>query len=268
MSASIDTANAGGPLGLRREDLSSLSDDEWSFMCKLEAIPGRASLYEFVSARQGKRELYEFVQELRQLRACMAADPLPEEVMVTVFMNGLALGEARRAVFQSEPRSLEEAMYVAQRADHYDRLARGLPVGRQAGPQDTVGDPEPMDLTLSEEHLNALEAPTWRIVRMTERHVVAPLQSVIFALLEASVTPKELSLVEANRGRSARLPLDSAIDYSPSEKATLLVPVTQCIYWIADVRYLGTTILHSFSEQKMGLQAEDNGQQWRAVQQV
>ncbi|KAJ0396703.1 hypothetical protein P43SY_008420 [Pythium insidiosum] len=122
---------------------------------------------QFLSARQGKRELYEFVQELRQLRACMAADPLPEEVMVTVFMNGLALGEARRAVFQSEPRSLEEAMYVAQRADHYDRLARGLSwatrpwplVGdRPAGPQDTAGDPEPMDLTLSEEHLNALEA--------------------------------------------------------------------------------------------------------------
>ncbi|KAJ0390996.1 hypothetical protein P43SY_011240 [Pythium insidiosum] len=113
---------------------------------------------QFPSARQDKRELYEFVQELRQLRACMAADPLPEEVMVTVFMNGLALGEARRAVFQSEPRSLEEAMRVAQRADHYDRLARGLPVGRQAGPQDTVGDPEPMDLTLSKEHLNALEA--------------------------------------------------------------------------------------------------------------
>ncbi|KAJ0396676.1 hypothetical protein P43SY_007166 [Pythium insidiosum] len=32
-----------------------------------------------------------------------------------------------------------------------------------------------------------------------------------------------------SEGRSA---LDPAIDYSPSEKATLLVPVTQCIYWM------------------------------------
>ncbi|GLE03391.1 hypothetical protein PINS_up012293 [Pythium insidiosum] len=102
------------------------------------------------------------------------------------------------------------------------------------------------------------DAVDWELVRRAvlfrlERHVFAPLQSVIYALLEASVTPEDLSLFEANRAflatqpqaffdiaashaspsewRSARLLLDSVDDYSlPSEKAALLVQVAQCIY--------------------------------------
>ncbi|KAJ0394382.1 hypothetical protein P43SY_007043 [Pythium insidiosum] len=98
----------------------------------------------------------------------------------------------------------------------------------------------------------------WELVRRAvlfrlEQHVFVPLQAVIYALLEASVTPEDLSLFEANRSflaaqpqsyfdiaashespsqwRSARLLLDSVDDYSlPSEKAAMLVQVAQCIY--------------------------------------
>ena len=52
----------------------------------------------FLASRQGKKELGDYVQELRTLIAGMAADPLPEVVTVTVFMEGLRTGVARTEV--------------------------------------------------------------------------------------------------------------------------------------------------------------------------
>ena len=40
----------------------------------------------FVASRHGKKELGDYVQELRTVIAGMAADPLPEVVTATVFM--------------------------------------------------------------------------------------------------------------------------------------------------------------------------------------
>jgi hypothetical protein len=60
----------------------------------------------FLSTRQGKKELVDFVQELRTLIAGMTADPLPEVVTVTVFMEGLRTGVARTEVFRVHPTSL------------------------------------------------------------------------------------------------------------------------------------------------------------------
>ena len=57
----------------------------------------------FVASRQGKRELGDYVQELRTLIAGMAADPLLEVVTVTVFMEGLRTGVSRTEVFSGSP---------------------------------------------------------------------------------------------------------------------------------------------------------------------
>ena len=43
-------------------------------------------LSSFLSTRQGKNELTDYVQELRTLMAAMQSDPLPETVYVTVLM--------------------------------------------------------------------------------------------------------------------------------------------------------------------------------------
>ena len=48
----------------------------------------------FLSACQGKKELSDYVQELRTLIAAMQLDPLPEMVLVTIFMEGLRTGVA------------------------------------------------------------------------------------------------------------------------------------------------------------------------------
>ena len=106
---------------------------------------------QFMQAVQGKRELYAYVQELRQLRATMAANPLPEEVMVTVFMNGLAPGVARWEVHRREPQTLEEAIYIAQREEHCHRQAQGLPHIPSPTRAPPTGGAEPMDLGSAEQ---------------------------------------------------------------------------------------------------------------------
>ena len=112
----------------------------------------------FLSCVQGKRELYEYVQELRQLRASIASSPLPEEVMVTVFLNGLAQGPVRLEVHRKEPQTLEEAIAVAQREDYCLRQARGLPLApsNMASPAAACG-PEPMDLSAVEQRRPAVQ---------------------------------------------------------------------------------------------------------------
>ncbi|CEG48403.1 Retrotransposon gag domain [Plasmopara halstedii] len=67
----------------------------------------------FLAARQGNNELVDFVQEMRFLITGMAADPLPEAVTMTVFMEGLRTGLARMEVFRVQPSPLEEAEDVA-----------------------------------------------------------------------------------------------------------------------------------------------------------
>ena len=48
----------------------------------------------FLSARQGKKELSDYVQEMKTLIAAIHRDPLPEMVLVTIFMEGICTGVA------------------------------------------------------------------------------------------------------------------------------------------------------------------------------
>ncbi|KAG3133638.1 hypothetical protein PC128_g26311 [Phytophthora cactorum] len=54
----------------------------------------------FLATRQGKKELLDYVQELRTLIAGTAADSLPEAVTLTVFTEGLRTSAARTEVFR------------------------------------------------------------------------------------------------------------------------------------------------------------------------
>ena len=67
----------------------------------------------FLSTRQGKNELTDYVQELKTLMAAMQSDPLPDTVYVTVFMEGLRTGVARTEVFRVHPSTFEEAVSIA-----------------------------------------------------------------------------------------------------------------------------------------------------------
>jgi len=103
---------------------------------------------QFLATRQGKKELLDYVQELRTLIAGMASSPLPEVVTVTVFMEGLRTGAARTEVFRVHPASFEEAVNVALNAEHNFKSAR---LGWSAGSAGSSSGPEPMDLSQAEE---------------------------------------------------------------------------------------------------------------------
>ncbi|KAG2945890.1 hypothetical protein PC117_g8064 [Phytophthora cactorum] len=57
-----------------------------------------------------KKELLDYVQELRALIAGTAADPLPEAGTLTVFMERLRTSAARTEVLRVHPTSFEEAV--------------------------------------------------------------------------------------------------------------------------------------------------------------
>eukprot|EP00644_Phytophthora_capsici_P009581 jgi/Phyca11/71495/gw1.13.810.1 len=78
----------------------------------------------FLATRQGKKELMDYVQELRTLIAGMASSPLPEAVAVTVFMGGLRAGADRTEVFRVHPASFKEAVNVALNAEYNFKSAR------------------------------------------------------------------------------------------------------------------------------------------------
>ncbi|KAG2920212.1 hypothetical protein PC114_g6173 [Phytophthora cactorum] len=101
----------------------------------------------FLATRQGKKELLDYVQELRTLIAGTAVGPLPEVVTLTVFMEGLCTSAARTEVFRVHPTSFEEAVNVALNAKHSFRSARP---GWYAGSAGSSNGPEPMDLSYAE----------------------------------------------------------------------------------------------------------------------
>jgi hypothetical protein len=120
----------------------------------------------FLSTRQGKKELVDFVQELRTLIAGMAADPLPEVVTVTVFMEGLRTGVARTEVFCVHPASFEEAVNVALNAEFNFTSARLGWTASQAsssGASDASNGAVPMDLSYAEDEEAELQAAEQRI---------------------------------------------------------------------------------------------------------
>ncbi|KAE9017806.1 hypothetical protein PR002_g13280 [Phytophthora rubi] len=86
----------------------------------------------------------------------MFADPLPEAVTVTVFMDGLRTGVARTEVFRNRPTSFEEAVSVALNAEHnYFKSAR---LGWSAPSASSSSGPEPMDLSYAEDEEAELRA--------------------------------------------------------------------------------------------------------------
>ncbi|KAG2787000.1 hypothetical protein PC129_g6267 [Phytophthora cactorum] len=78
----------------------------------------------FLATRQGKKELLDYVQELRTLIAGTAADPLPEAVTLTVFIEGLRTSADRTEVFRVHSTSFEEPVSVALNAEYNFRSAR------------------------------------------------------------------------------------------------------------------------------------------------
>jgi hypothetical protein len=88
----------------------------------------------FLSLKQGKKELHEYVEEVRLLIASMATNPLPEDVKITVFMEGLRVGPARTQLFRVSNDTLEEAIQAALTEEYsHNQAKHPLPYPSRSG---------------------------------------------------------------------------------------------------------------------------------------
>ncbi|POM68840.1 Gag protein [Phytophthora palmivora] len=79
-----------------------------------EASPGKitsiASVSNFFACKQGKRQLYEYIQEKRVLAESLVGNPLPEHIKVTVLMDSLKVGPSRTQLFRVHASTMKEAI--------------------------------------------------------------------------------------------------------------------------------------------------------------
>ncbi|OWZ14113.1 hypothetical protein PHMEG_00012447, partial [Phytophthora megakarya] len=96
----------------------------------------------------------------------MFADPLPEAVTTTVFIDGVRIGVTRTEIFRSWSASFEEAVTVALNAEYNFKSAHASWSTPSAS---TPEDPKPMDLSSAEEQVAALRAEVVELRASTQR---------------------------------------------------------------------------------------------------
>uniref|UniRef100_H3H624 Retrotransposon gag domain-containing protein n=1 Tax=Phytophthora ramorum TaxID=164328 RepID=H3H624_PHYRM len=87
----------------------------------------------FLACKQGRRELHEYIQEMRELTASLVGNPLHEHIKVTVFVDGLRVGSARTQLFRVQASTLEEAIQIALQEEYSHRQARCVAWGLHSG---------------------------------------------------------------------------------------------------------------------------------------
>ncbi|POM75099.1 LOW QUALITY PROTEIN: Gag protein [Phytophthora palmivora] len=78
----------------------------------------------FLACKQGKRELHEYIQEMRVLAASLVGNPLPEHIKLTVLMDGLKVGPSRTQLFRVQANTMEKAIQIALQEEYSHRQAR------------------------------------------------------------------------------------------------------------------------------------------------
>ncbi|POM77854.1 LOW QUALITY PROTEIN: Gag protein, partial [Phytophthora palmivora] len=78
----------------------------------------------FLACKQGKRELHEYIQEMRVLAASLVGNPLPEHIKVTVFMDSLKVGPSRTQLFRVHANTMDEAIQIALQEVYSHRQTR------------------------------------------------------------------------------------------------------------------------------------------------
>ncbi|KAF4147442.1 Retroviral aspartyl protease [Phytophthora infestans] len=145
-----------------REATSPGCFTSWAQLCEQLRAAFLPANYEycqrsrFLACKQGRRELHEYVQEIRELTASLVGNPLNEHIKMTVFMDGLRVGPARTQLFRVQSSTLEEAIQVALQEEYSHRQARtpasAWPGSSMSAPGRTSPNgPVPMELGSAEQ---------------------------------------------------------------------------------------------------------------------
>ena len=93
----------------------------------------------FLSLRQGKMSMRDYVQMARHLASCIVTHPMDMYTQVNVFVDGMREGQTRLSLERAEPATLEEAFAIALREDFRVTKAYTKPsvvtAVRSAGPE-------------------------------------------------------------------------------------------------------------------------------------
>ena len=108
----------------------------------------------FLAIKQGKRSLYDYVQEARSLVADITQDPMDQATQVSVFLSGLRPGPVRAQLFRAYPTTLDAAANMAMQEDFASRQSEvpgqqfPKPFKTHHPPQDE--GPTPMEICSTE----------------------------------------------------------------------------------------------------------------------
>lgn len=101
----------------------------------------------FLSCKQGKRSVYEYVQELRKLAASMVGEEFSESIKITILMEGMNVGPARTQLFRVNPTSFEEALRIALEEDDSQKRSGSRKNPIETGADSGAQGAAPMDLS-------------------------------------------------------------------------------------------------------------------------
>ena len=111
--------------------------------------PPRAELRarsEILRIKQGKRDVHSYIQYIRHLTSCITVDPLNQQTLITLFMQGLTDGPVKTYLFRLEFNTLEEAIRVAEQENFSEKQANANSNSYRPSRRQENGGPEPMDL--------------------------------------------------------------------------------------------------------------------------
>ena len=100
---------------------------------------------QFLSLRQGKSDLYGYIQRARYLVAGITSEPLQEQTKLTVFLNGLNQGPVRMYLYRSKLESMEHAIALSLEEDFSQKAANRVGFGRSDSSDKS--DSDKMDLS-------------------------------------------------------------------------------------------------------------------------
>lgn len=106
------------------------------------------SRQQFLAVKQGKRSLYDYIQEVRSLVSDVVQNPIDPATQVSVFLGGLQSGPVRTQLFRAYPSSLEEAINLALQEEFSFRQSHAQSQGfaNNFRAQRASDGPSPMDI--------------------------------------------------------------------------------------------------------------------------
>lgn len=96
---------------------------------------------QLLDTKQGNRNLYEYIQEMRYLISGIVQNPVDENTLVSIFMKGLKAGPVRNQLFREYPQTFEKAVSLAMQ-EEFSRTQAIMPNVQVRKPE---RDPYAMD---------------------------------------------------------------------------------------------------------------------------